>query len=193
MADCKVGDTITEDRRRTAAPLPGFQPSLPVVFCGIFPVDNGDFEHLRESLEKLALNDSSFHAEPETSAALGYGFRSGFLGLLHLEIVQERLAREFDLDLITTAPSVVYRLHMNDGAALELHNPVDMPDETRIAAIEEPWIRATILTPDDYLGAVLALCTERRGEQIDLTYAGSRAMAVYRCRSTRWSTISTTG
>ena len=180
VADCKVGDTITEDRRRTAAPLPGFQPSLPVVFCGIFPVDTGEFEHLRESLEKLALNDSSFHTEPETSAALGYGFRCGFLGLLHLEIVQERLAREFDLDLITTAPSVVYRLHMNDGTQRELHNPVDMPDETRIAAIEEPWIRATILTPDDYLGAVLALCTERRGEQIDLTYAGSRAMAVYR-------------
>ena len=180
VADCKVGDTITEDRRRTAEPLPGFQPSLPVVFCGIFPVDNGDFEHLRESLEKLALNDSSFHTEPETSAALGYGFRCGFLGLLHLEIVQERLAREFDLDLITTAPSVVYRLRMSDGEALELHNPVDMPDETRIASIEEPWIRATILTPDEYLGAVLALCTERRGEQLDLTYAGSRAMAVYR-------------
>ena len=180
VADCKVGDTITEDRNRTPEPLPGFQPSLPVVFCGIFPVDNGDFEHLRESLQKLALNDSSFHTEPETSAALGYGFRCGFLGLLHLEIVQERLAREFDLDLIATAPSVIYRLLMSDGTPVELHNPADMPDETRIASIEEPWIRATILTPDDYLGAVLALCTERRGEQIDLTYAGSRAMLVYR-------------
>ena len=180
VADCKVGDTITDDRNRTPEPLPGFQPSLPVVFCGIFPVDNGDFEHLRESLQKLALNDSSFHTEPETSAALGYGFRCGFLGLLHLEIVQERLAREFDLELIATAPSVIYRLAMSDGTRLELHNPADMPDETRIASIEEPWIRATILTPDDYLGAVLALCTERRGEQIDLTYAGSRAMLVYR-------------
>ena len=180
VADCKVGDTITDDRNRTPEPLPGFQPSLPVVFCGIFPVDNGDFEHLRESLQKLALNDSSFHTEPETSAALGYGFRCGFLGLLHLEIVQERLAREFDLELITTAPSVIYRLRMSAGTPIELHNPADMPDETRIASIEEPWIRATILTPDDYLGAVLALCTERRGEQIDLTYAGSRAMLVYR-------------
>ena len=180
VADCKVGDTITDDRNRTPEPLPGFQPSLPVVFCGIFPVDSGDFEHLRESLQKLALNDSSFHTEPETSAALGYGFRCGFLGLLHLEIVQERLAREFDLELIATAPSVIYRLVMSDGTRLELHNPADMPDETRIASIEEPWIRATILTPDDYLGAVLALCTERRGEQIDLTYAGSRAMLVYR-------------
>ena len=150
------------------------------MFCGIFPVDNGDFEHLRESLQKLALNDSSFHTEPETSAALGYGFRCGFLGLLHLEIVQERLAREFDLELIATAPSVIYRLRMSAGTPIELHNPADMPDETRIASIEEPWIRATILTPDDYLGAVLALCTERRGEQIDLTYAGSRAMLVYR-------------
>ena len=180
VADCKVGDTITEDRNRTPAPLPGFQPSLPVVFCGMFPVDNGDFEHLRDSLLKLALNDSSFHSEPETSAALGYGFRCGFLGLLHLEIVQERLSREFDLDLITTAPSVVYKLHMTDGSLKELHNPVDMPDATQIASIDEPWIRATILVPDEFLGAVLALCTERRGEQIDLTYAGSRAMLVYR-------------
>ncbi len=180
VADCRVGDTITEDRNPAAAPLPGFQPGLPVVFCGLFPVDSGDFEHLRESLQKLALNDSSFQTEPETSAALGHGFRCGFLGLLHLEIVQERLAREFDLDLIATAPSVVYRLELRDGANIELHNPADMPDETRIASIAEPWIRATILTPDDYLGAVLALCTERRGEQIDLTYAGARAMLVYR-------------
>ena len=146
----------------------------------MFPVDGDDFEHLRDSLEKLALNDSSFHSEPETSAALGYGFRCGFLGLLHLEIVQERLSREFDLELITTAPSVVYKLHMTDGTLKELHNPVDMPDVTQIASIEEPWIRATILVPDEFLGSVLALCTERRGEQIDLTYAGTRAMLVYR-------------
>ena len=180
VADCKVGDTLTEDKRRTAEPLPGFQPSLPVVFCGFFPVDNGEFERLRDSLQKLALNDSSFHYEPETSAALGFGFRCGFLGLLHLEIVQERLAREFDLDLITTAPSVVYKIHLTDGSMIELHNPVDMPDPVKIAGIEEPWIRATILTPDDYLGAVLKLCTERRGEQVELTYVGNRAMAVYR-------------
>jgi len=180
VADCKVGDTITEDRRRTNTPLPGFKPSLPVVFCGLFPVDSGEFEHLRDSLQKLALNDSSFHFEPENSAALGLGFRCGFLGLLHLEIVQERLSREFDLDLITTAPSVVYKIHMSDGGLLELHNPADMPEPTRIRSIEEPWIRATILVPDDYLGAILTLCSERRGEQLDLTYAGSRAMLVYR-------------
>ncbi len=180
VADCKVGDTITDDRKPAPEPLPGFQPNLPVVFCGLFPTDTADFEFLRESLAKLRLNDAGFEYEPENSPALGFGFRCGFLGLLHLEIVQERLAREFDLDLITTAPSVVYRLRMSDGEALELHNPVDMPDETRIASVEEPWIRATILTPDEYLGAVLALCTERRGEQLDLTYAGSRAMAVYR-------------
>ncbi len=180
VKDCKIGDTITEERRRTVTPMPGFQPSLPVVFCGIFPVDSSDFEHLRESLSKLALNDSSFHYEPETSAALGFGFRCGFLGLLHLEIVQERLSREFDLDLITTAPSVVYKLHMTDGSIIELHNPADMPEPTRIVRIEEPWIRATVLVPDEYLGPVLALCTERRGEQLDLTYVGSRAMAVYR-------------
>ncbi len=180
VASCKVGDTITDERNPAPEPLPGFQPSLPVVFCGMFPVDNGDFEHLRDSLQKLALNDSSFHYEPENSAALGHGFRCGFLGLLHLDIVQERLGREFDLDLITTSPSVVYRLHMTDGTTMEMHNPVDMPDVTQIAEIEEPWIRATILVPDEFLGAVLALCTERRGEQIDLTYAGSRAMLVYR-------------
>lgn len=180
VADCKVGDTITDERNPVSEPLAGFQPSLPVVFCGMFPVDNGDFEHLRDSLEKLALNDSSFHAEPETSAALGFGFRCGFLGLLHLEIVQERLAREFDLDLITTAPSVIYKLHMNDGSLVELHNPADMPEVIRISSIEEPWIKATILVPDEFLGAVLTLCTDRRGEQLDLTYAGSRAMLVYR-------------
>ncbi|HUT47699.1 MAG TPA: translation elongation factor 4 [Alphaproteobacteria bacterium] len=180
VADCKVGDTLTEDRKPTAEPLPGFDPSLPVVFCGLFPIDTADYERLRESLSKLALNDSSFHYEPETSAALGFGFRCGFLGMLHLEIVQERLAREFDLDLIATAPSVIYRIHLTSGQALELHNPADMPDPVKIDFIEEPWIRATILVPDEYLGGVLSLCTERRGEQIDLTYAGSRAMAVYR-------------
>ena len=180
VADCKVGDTITEERRRAAEALPGFEPSVPVVFCGLFPADAADYEDLRESLAKLALNDSSFLYEPETSTALGFGFRCGFLGLLHLEIVQERLEREFDLDLITTAPSVVYRVHMTDGAMRELHNPADMPDPVKIKAIEEPWIRATILVPDDYLGAVLKLCEERRGAQIDLTYAGSRAMVVYR-------------
>ena len=180
VADCKVGDTITEERRRAAEALPGFEPSVPVVFCGLFPADAADYEDLRESLAKLALNDSSFLYEPETSTALGFGFRCGFLGLLHLEIVQERLEREFDLDLITTAPSVVYRVHMTDGAMRELHNPADMPDPVKIKAIEEPWIRATILVPDDYLGAVLKLCEERRGAQIDLTYVGSRAMVVYR-------------
>jgi GTP-binding protein LepA len=179
VADCKVGDTITEEKRLAAAPLPGFRPSLPVVFCGLFPMDTGDFERLREALAKLGLNDSSFHYEPESSAALGFGFRCGFLGLLHLEIVQERLTREFDLDLITTAPSVIYRVTLTNDEVKELHNPADMPDPTRIKRIEEPWIRATILVPDEYLGAVLALCEERRGEQADLTYAGNRAMAVY--------------
>ncbi|MCP4330358.1 MAG: elongation factor 4 [Alphaproteobacteria bacterium] len=180
VADTEVGDTITEARRQAATALPGFRPSVPVVFCGLFPIDTGEFEDLRDSLAKLRLNDSSFHYEPETSAALGFGFRCGFLGLLHLEIVQERLAREFDLDLITTAPSVIYRIHLTSGGCLELHNPADMPDPVKIDHIEEPWIRATILVPDDYLGAVLALCEERRGKQIDLTYAGSRAMVVYR-------------
>jgi GTP-binding protein LepA len=180
VADCQVGDTITEEKRPTAAPLPGFKPSIPVVFCGLFPVDADDYEDLRDALGKLRLNDASFEYEVETSAALGFGFRCGFLGLLHLEIIQERLEREFDLDLITTAPSVVYRLHMNDGKVLEMHNPADMPDVTKIKFIEEPWIKATILTPDEYLGGILALCTERRGEQIELTYAGTRAMAVYR-------------
>ncbi len=180
VSDCAVGDTITEDRRPCARPLPGFKPSVPVVFCGLFPADSADYEHLRDSLAKLRLNDSSFHYEPETSAALGFGFRCGFLGLLHLEIVRERLMREFDLDLVTTAPSVIYHVYLTDGARIELHNPVDMPDPVRIDRIEEPWIRATILVPDEHLGGVLALCTEKRGVQVDLTYAGSRAMLVYR-------------
>jgi GTP-binding protein LepA len=180
VADCKVGDTLTEERRPAAEPLAGFKPSVPVVFCGLFPIDAADYEDLRESLAKLALNDASFLYEPETSAALGFGFRCGCLGLLHLEIVQERLEREFDLDLITTAPSVVYRIHLTDGGLLELHNPADMPDPMKIKSIEEPWITGTILVPDDYLGAVLKLCEDRRGEQVELTYAGSRAMVVYR-------------
>ena len=180
VADCNVGDTITEDRRPAAEALPGFKPSVPVVWCGLFPVDADDFEKLRESLGKLRLNDASFHFEAETSAALGFGFRCGFLGLLHLEIIQERLSREFDLNLIATAPSVVYRLHRTDGRMEELHNPSDMPDSVQIERIEEPWIRATIMVPDDYLGSILTLCSERRGQQADLTYVGGRAMAVYR-------------
>jgi GTP-binding protein LepA len=180
VADCRVGDTITDDRKPAETPLPGFQPLQPVVFCGLFPTDTADYEKLRESLGKLRLNDASFEYEPETSAALGFGFRCGFLGLLHLEIIQERLSREFDLDLITTAPSVVYRVHQTNGRVLTLHNPADMPDPVRIDHIEEPWIKATVLVPDDYLGQVLALCEERRGIQLDLTYAGSRAMVVYR-------------
>ena len=180
IGETKVGDTITEDRRPTAAPLPGFKPSVPVVWCGLFPVDTNDYEQLRDSLGKLALNDASFHYEAETSAALGFGFRCGFLGLLHLEIIQERLEREFNLDLIATAPSVVYRIHMTDGSVIELHNPADYPDPVRIRAVEEPWIKATIMLPDAYLGGILQLCTERRGEQLELTYAGQRAMLVYR-------------
>jgi GTP-binding protein LepA len=180
VAETNVGDTITDDRRPCAEPLPGFKPSVPVVFCGLFPVDANDYPELRESLAKLRLNDSSFQFEPETSAALGFGFRCGFLGLLHLEIVQERLSREFDLDLLTTAPSVVYRVHMTDGEVRHIHNPADWPDSVRISSIEEPWIKANILVPDEFLGAVLSLCQERRGEQIELTYVGGRAMAVYR-------------
>ncbi|NQV84739.1 MAG: elongation factor 4 [Rhodospirillales bacterium] len=179
VADTQVGDTITEDKRPAAKPLEGFKPSVPVVFCGLFPVDAGQFEELRDSLAKLHLNDASFHYETESSAALGLGFRCGFLGLLHLEIIQQRLEREFDLDLITTAPSVVYKIRTNAGAEKELHNPVDMPDPTQIDFIEEPWIIATIIVPDEYLGAVLTLCTDRRGEQIELTYVGSRAMLRY--------------
>jgi GTP-binding protein LepA len=180
VADCKIGDTLTEERRPAAAALPGFKPSVPVVFCGLFPVDAADFENLRDSLAKLHLNDASFHYEMETSAALGFGFRCGFLGLLHLEIVQERLEREFNLDLITTAPSVVYKIHQTDGTMLEMHNPADMPDPVKIDHIEEPWIKATILVPDEFLGAILKLCEERRGIQTDLTYAGNRAMVVYK-------------
>ncbi len=180
VADCQVGDTITDDQRPCSEPLKGFKPSVPVVFCGLFPTDAAEFEGLRDSLAKLRLNDASFHFETETSAALGFGFRCGFLGLLHLEIIQERLEREFDLDLITTAPSVIYRIHMTNKEVKELHNPADMPDPAHIDFIEEPWIKATILVPDDYLGSVLALCTERRGEQVDMTYVGNRVMLVYR-------------
>jgi len=180
VAETQVGDTITEDRRPTEVPLAGFKPSVPVVFCGLFPIDSSEYETLRDSLAKLRLNDASFEYQAETSAALGFGFRCGFLGLLHMEIIQERLAREFELDLITTAPSVVYRIHTTDGTVEKLHNPADMPEPTRIVAMEEPWVKATILVPDDYLGPVLQLCTERRGVQLDLTYAGNRAMAVYK-------------
>ena len=180
VADCKIGDTVTEERRPAAAALPGFKPSVPVVFCGLFPVDAADFENLRDSLAKLHLNDASFHYEMETSAALGFGFRCGFLGLLHLEIIQERLEREFNLDLITTAPSVVYKIHLTDGTMMEMHNPADLPDPVKIDHIEEPWIKATILVPDEFLGSILKLCEERRGTQTDLTYAGNRAVVVYK-------------
>ncbi|GAJ30241.1 GTP-binding elongation factor LepA [Acidomonas methanolica NBRC 104435] len=180
VADVAVGDTVTLDRHPAAAPLAGFKPSIPVVWCGLFPVNADDFDKLRDSLSKLRLNDASFHFEAETSAALGFGFRCGFLGLLHLEIVQERLSREFDLDLIATAPSVVYKMTLTDGTKEELHNPADMPDSGKIATIEEPWIKATILVQDEYLGSVLTLCSERRGVQLDLTYVGNRAMAVYK-------------
>ncbi|MEQ8509146.1 MAG: translation elongation factor 4 [Rhodospirillaceae bacterium] len=180
VSDCQVGDTITEEKRQTETPLDGFRPSTTVVFCGLFPVDASDYEDLRDSLGKLHLNDASFEYQAESSAALGFGFRCGFLGLLHMEIVQERLYREFGLELITTAPSVVYRIHTTTDTTLELHNPADMPDVTKITAMEEPWVKATILVPDEFLGPVLQLCTERRGEQMDLTYVGSRAMAVYR-------------
>nr|WP_294517811.1 translation elongation factor 4 [uncultured Rhodopila sp.] len=180
VADCNVGDTITDDRVPATEALPGFKPSIPVVWCGLYPIDADDFEKLRDSLGKLRLNDASFHYEPETSAALGFGFRCGFLGLLHLEIIQERLTREFDLDLIATAPSVVYHIFKTNGEMQELHNPVDMPDGSVVDHVEEPWIKATIMVPDEYLGSVLGLCTERRGQQVDLTYVGNRAMAVYR-------------
>ncbi|PPD44620.1 MAG: elongation factor 4 [Methylocystis sp.] len=179
VADTRVGDTITDERKPTEAALPGFKPAQPVVFCGLFPVDAADFEDLRAAIGKLRLNDASFSYEMETSAALGFGFRCGFLGLLHLEIIQERLQREFNLDLIATAPSVVYKIKMTNGDEIELHNPADMPDVVKIDEIEEPWIRATILTPDDYLGSVLKLCQDRRGVQVDLNYVGKRAMAVY--------------
>ncbi|AQX22326.1 MULTISPECIES: translation elongation factor 4 [Bartonella] len=179
VADTRVGDTITEDRRPCEDVLPGFKPAQPVVFCGIFPVDAADFENLRTAMGKLRLNDASFSFEMETSAALGFGFRCGFLGLLHLEIIQERLEREFNLDLIATAPSVIYRMNMNDGSVKELHNPADMPDIVKVISIEEPWIRATIMTPDNYLGAILELCQERRGLQTGLSYVGTRSMVTY--------------
>ncbi len=179
VRDTRVGDTITHEKKPCAEMLPGFKPSIPVVFCGMFPVDAADFEDMREAIEKLALNDASFSSEMETSAALGFGFRCGFLGLLHLEVIRDRLEREYDIDLITTAPSVVYRLVMRDGSVREMHNPADMPDPTHIEEIQEPWIKATILVPDEFLGAVLKLCEDRRGQQRDLTYAGARAMVVY--------------
>lgn len=180
VGDCHVGDTITDNRTPCAQPLPGFKPSVPVVFCSIFPVDSSEYGLLKDALAKLKLNDASIDYQNENSAALGLGFRCGFLGLLHMEIIQERLGREFDLDLITTAPSVAYHINLTDGTQITLHNPADMPDVTKIASIEEPMVRATILVPDEYLGSVLKLCTERRGEQEDLTYAGSRAMVVYK-------------
>ena len=179
VADTQVGDTITDDKKPVAAALPGFRPAIPVVFCGLFPVDAADFEDLRAAMGKLRLNDASFSYEMETSAALGFGFRCGFLGLLHLEIIQERLEREFNLNLIATAPSVIYKIKQTDGKEIEIHNPVDMPDVVKIEEIEEPWIRATILTPDEYLGSVLKLCQDRRGIQVELTYVGNRAMAKY--------------
>ncbi|MCC5985217.1 MAG: elongation factor 4 [Rhodobacteraceae bacterium] len=179
VRDTRVGDTITHEKKGCTTALPGFKPSVPVVFCGLFPVDSNDFENLRGAIEKLALNDASFTYEMESSAALGFGFRCGFLGLLHLEVVRDRLEREYDIDLITTAPSVVYHVHMRDGSMVELHNPADLPDLTHVGHIEEPRIRATILVPDEFLGDVLKLCQDRRGIQSDLTYAGSRAMVVY--------------
>jgi GTP-binding protein LepA len=179
VADTRVGDTITDDKRPTAAPLPGFRPAIPVVFCGLFPVDAADFETLRAAMGKLRLNDASFTYEMETSAALGFGFRCGFLGLLHLEIIQERLEREFNLNLIATAPSVIYKIKLTNKTEIEIHNPVDMPDVVRVEEIHEPWIEATILTPDEYLGAILKLCQDRRGSQVDLNYVGARAMVKY--------------
>ena len=179
VADTRVGDTVTDEKKPASAPLAGFKPAQPVVFCGLFPVDASEFEDLREAVGKLRLNDASFSYEMETSAALGFGFRCGFLGLLHLEIIRERLEREFDIDLIATAPSVIYRVYRTDGTMVELHNPADMPDPQKIARIEEPWIEATILVPDEHLGSVLKLCEDRRGRQKNLTYAGARAMLVY--------------
>ena len=179
VRDTKVGDTITHEKKGAEEALPGFNPSQPVVFCGLFPVDSSEFEDLREAIEKLALNDASFSFEMETSAALGFGFRCGFLGLLHLEVIRDRIEREYDIELITTAPSVIYYIYMNDGSFIQLHNPADMPDLSKVDHLEEPRIKATILVPDEYLGDVLKLCQDRRGIQEDLTYAGSRAMVVY--------------
>ena len=179
VRDTRVGDTITHEKKGTDVALPGFKPSQPVVFCGLFPVDSAQFEDLRDAIEKLALNDASFSFEMETSAALGFGFRCGFLGLLHLEVIRDRIEREYDIELITTAPSVIYHVYMKDGEMIELHNPADMPDLSKVDHLEEPRIKATIMVPDEYLGDVLKLCQDRRGLQEDLTYAGSRAMAVY--------------
>lgn len=180
VADCKVGDTITDEKKHCEQALPGFKPNLPVVFCGLYPTDSSEFEHLKDSLAKLRLNDASFEYEMESSSALGVGFRCGFLGLLHLEIIQERLSREFDLDLITTAPSVVYKMYMREGESLEIHNPADLPDLQKIDLMEEPWIKATIMVPDEFLGAVLTLCTEKRGVQLDHSYIANRARIVYK-------------
>lgn len=179
VRDTRVGDTITHEKKGTDVPLPGFKPSQPVVFCGLFPVDSAEFEDLRDAIEKLALNDASFSFEMETSAALGFGFRCGFLGLLHLEVIRDRIEREYNIELITTAPSVIYHVYMRSGEMIELHNPADMPDLSKVDHLEEPRIKATIMVPDDYLGDVLKLCQDRRGLQMDLTYAGSRAMVVY--------------
>lgn len=180
VSDCKVGDTITEDKYKNITMLPGFKPNLPVVFCGLYPADSSNFEDLKDALEKLHLNDASLEFETETSSALGYGFRCGFLGLLHLEIVQERLDREFDLDLITTAPSVIYKIKLRNGNELNVHNPADYPDVTNIETCSEPWIKATILVPEEFLGAVLALCTDKRGVQLDMNYVSGRIMVIYR-------------
>ena len=180
VSDCKIGDTITEEKNPASEPLPGFKPSQPVVFCGMFPVDSDDYEHLRDSMVKLALNDSSFSYEPEVSPALGYGFRCGFLGLLHLEIIRDRFEIEFNLELVTTAPSVVYKVNMKDGSVIEIHNPTDMPDPVKIDSIAEPWIKATIIVPDEFLGSVLELCISKRGVQEQLTYTGKRAMIIYK-------------
>lgn len=179
-SDCNIGDTICDDKNPCDTALPGFKPSLPVVFCGLYPVDSNDFQHMKESLEKLSLHDASFDYELESSSALGFGFRCGFLGLLHLEIIRERLEREYNLSLITTAPSVIYKIHMTNGNTIEIHNPSDMPDVTRITYMEEPWIKATIFVPDEYLGSVISICTEKRGEQDNITYVGSRVMVEYR-------------
>ncbi len=180
VSDCKVGDTITDDKLPTEEVLPGFKPSQPVVFCGMFPVDSDDYEHMRDSMAKLALNDSSFSYEPEVSPALGYGFRCGFLGLLHLEIIRDRFEREFNLELVTTAPSVVYKILMNDGSTIDLHNPTDMPDPVKVESISEPWIKATIIVPEEFLGSVLELCTSKRGIQLNMSYAGNRPLVEYK-------------
>lgn len=180
VGDARVGDTITDEFRQAAEPLPGFKPSIPVVFCSIFPVNTVDYGKLKDSLVKLQLNDASFSFEPETSQALGFGFRCGFLGLLHLEVIEERLEREYNLDLVTTAPSVVYKIHLSDGTIMDMHNPADMPDPTKISFIEEPWIVAEIIVPDEYLGDVLSLCESRRGIQSQLTYVGTRALVEYK-------------